>query len=42
MLKALRAATELASLLVGSSAGELIPELSRRGLQQLIELGSSR
>jgi putative transposase len=29
---------ELASLLDGSSAGELIPELARRGLQQLIEL----
>ena len=33
-----RAAPELASLLDGSSAGELIPELSRYGLQQLIEL----
>jgi len=32
------AAPELASLLDGSSAGELIPELSRYGLQQLIEL----
>ena len=32
------AAPELASLLDGSSAGELIPELARRGLQQLIEL----
>ena len=32
------AATELASLLDGSTAGELIPELVRRGLQQLIEL----
>jgi transposase-like protein len=31
-------ATELASLLDGSTAGELIPELVRRGLQQLIEL----
>ncbi|WP_094554841.1 hypothetical protein [Synechococcus sp. 1G10] len=28
----------LASLLDGSSAGELIPELVRHGLQQLIEL----
>lgn len=33
-----RAATELAPLLDGSSAGELIPELVRHGLQQLIEL----
>ena len=32
------AAPELASLLDGSSAGELIPQLARRGLQQLIEL----
>jgi putative transposase len=32
------AAPELASLLDGSSAGELIPELATRGLQQLIEL----
>ena len=32
------AATELAPLLDGSTAGELIPELVRRGLQQLIEL----
>ena len=32
------AATELAPLLDGSSAGELIPELVRHGLQQLIEL----
>jgi transposase-like protein len=32
------AAPELASLLDGSSAGELIPELARYGLQQLIEL----
>jgi transposase-like protein len=32
------AAPELAALLDGSSAGELIPELARRGLQQLIEL----
>jgi putative transposase len=36
-----RAATELASLLDGSTAGELIPELVRRGLQQLIELEAS-
>lgn len=32
------AATELASLLDGSTAGELIPELARHGLQQLMEL----
>jgi putative transposase len=32
------AAPELTSLLDGSSAGELIPELARHGLQQLIEL----
>jgi putative transposase len=32
------ASPELASLLDGSSAGELIPELARHGLQQLIEL----
>jgi hypothetical protein len=32
-------ASSLASLLDGSSAGELIPELARHGLQQLIELG---
>ncbi len=32
------AAPELASLLDRSSAGELIPELARGGLQQLIEL----
>jgi putative transposase len=32
------AASELASLLDGSTAGELIPELARHGLQQLIEL----
>jgi putative transposase len=31
-------ASALASLLDGSTAGELIPELSRYGLQQLIEL----
>ena len=30
--------SSLASLLDGSSAGELIPELARYGLQQLIEL----
>ncbi len=28
----------MASLLDGSTAGELIPELARHGLQQLIEL----
>ena len=33
-----RAAVDLAPLLDGSSAGELIPELATRGLQQLIEL----
>jgi hypothetical protein len=33
-----RRATELAPLLDGSKAGELIPELMRHGLQQLIEL----
>ena len=33
-----RAATELAPLLDGSTAGELIPELVRHGLQQPIEL----
>ena len=38
MPKANGAATELAPLLDGSTAGELIPELVRRGLQQLIEL----
>jgi putative transposase len=32
------AAPELASLLDGSSAGELFPELARHGLQQLIQL----
>ena len=32
------AAPELASLLEGSSAGELIPELARHGQQQLIEM----
>ena len=31
------AATELAPLLQGSSAGELIPEIVRQGLQDLIE-----
>lgn len=31
-------ASSLAPLLDGSSAGELIPELARHGLQQLIEL----
>ena len=31
-------ASALASLLDGSKAGELIPELARHGLQQLIEL----
>jgi putative transposase len=35
------AAMELASLLDGSTAGDLIPELVRRGLQQLIELEAS-
>jgi transposase-like protein len=35
------AAPELASLLDGSSAGELIPKLARYGLQQLIELEAS-
>ncbi|MFM7087193.1 MAG: IS256 family transposase [Cyanobium sp.] len=38
MPKTYSAAAELASLLDGSSAGELIPELARHGLQQLIEL----
>jgi len=38
MPKTHAAATELASLLDGSTAGELIPELVRRGLLQLIEL----
>jgi putative transposase len=38
MPKTYCAAPELASLLDGSSAGELIPELARHGLQQLIEL----
>ena len=31
-------ASAVASLLDGSKAGELIPELARQGLQQLIEL----
>lgn len=34
-------ASSLAALLDGSSAGELIPELARYGLQQLIELEAS-
>ena len=38
MPKTHRAAVDLAPLLDGSSAGELIPELARHGLQQLIEL----
>jgi putative transposase len=38
MPKAHVIANELASLLDGSSAGELIPERARYGLQQLIEL----
>jgi putative transposase len=38
MHKTYRAAPDLAPLLDGSTAGELIPELSRHGLQQLIEL----
>jgi hypothetical protein len=33
-----RAALDLPLLLDGTSAGELIPELSRQGLQQVIEL----
>jgi transposase-like protein len=37
-LKRHAAATELGELLDGSTSGELIPELVRRGLQQLIEL----
>jgi putative transposase len=41
MPRAHLAASELASLLDGSSAGELIPELARYGLQQLIELEAS-
>ena len=38
MPKSHSAASELAPLLDGSTAGELIPELVRHGLQQLIEL----
>jgi hypothetical protein len=38
MPKSHRAAVDLAPLLDGSSAGELIPEPARRGLLQLIEL----
>ncbi len=38
MPKAHSAASELAPLLDSSTAGELIPELVRHGLQQLIEL----
>jgi putative transposase len=38
MPKADSGASALASLLDGSTAGELIPDLTRRGLQQLIEL----
>ncbi len=38
MPKSHSAAAELAPLLDGSTAGELIPELVRHGLQQLIEL----
>ena len=38
MPKTYSAAPDLASLFDGSSAGELIPELARHGLQQLIEL----
>jgi transposase-like protein len=38
MPKTYRAAVDLSPLLDGSSAGELIPELVRHGLQQLIEL----
>jgi hypothetical protein len=38
MPKTYRAAVDLVPLLDGSSAGELIPELATRGLQQLIEL----
>ena len=40
MPKTYRAAVDLAPLLDGNTAGELIPELATRGLQQLIELGS--
>jgi putative transposase len=38
MPKTYCAAPDLAPLLDGSTAGELIPELARYGLQQLIEL----
>ena len=38
MPKSHSASTELAPLLDGSTAGELISELVRRGLQQFIEL----
>jgi transposase-like protein len=38
MPKTHAAASELTSLLDGSSAGALIPELARQGLQKLIEL----
>ena len=38
MPKAVSGASALASLLDGSSAGELIPMMTRHGLQQLIEL----
>jgi putative transposase len=38
MPKADSGASGLAPLLDGSTAGELIPELARHGLQQLIEL----
>ncbi|NBO66900.1 MAG: hypothetical protein EBU88_18995 [Acidobacteria bacterium] len=41
MLKMHCAAPELASLLDGGSAGELILELPRYGLQQLVELEAS-
>lgn len=38
MPKTHSAAPELASILDGSSSGELIPELERHDLQKLIEL----
>ena len=38
MAKTHCAEPELASLLDGSTAGDLIPELARHGMQQLIEL----
>ena len=38
MPKIYSGASALAALLDGSNAGELIPELVRHGLQQLIEL----